>query len=266
MELLQTRTDIGLVRENNEDVVLALSHPKNKAIKLLLAADGMGGREKGEIASTFIASSIQDWFLKKDSKTLNDTEKLENLLGKYIKTLNTKFIKKNGQDKMGTTLILAIVNKSHTLIANVGDSRAYIYQKKDLIQISEDASNVWSYYKHGKVRKDDLRYFASNSIVTSCIGIYPELCRISFTKLENDYDMIFLLTDGVTDNITDKKIKRLIHKVSPKYLLSSLIYEAVYVDQHLHIPRYLKKKYTENYVVPFPGRDNASGCIYIPEK
>lgn len=266
MELLQTRTDIGLVRENNEDVVIALSHPKNKTIKLLLAADGMGGREKGEIASNFVATSIEDWFIKKDSKTLNDTEKLEKLLGRYIKSLNTKFMKQYGQDKMGTTLIMAIVNKKHTLIVNVGDSRAYTYEKKDLKQVSEDASNVWNYYKYGKVKKDDLRYFASNSIVTSCIGIYKELCNITFTKLENNYDILFLFTDGVTDNIPDKKIKRIIRKVSPKYLLSSLIYEAVYVDQHLHIPRYLKKKYTENYVVPFPGRDNASGCIYIPEK
>lgn len=266
MELLQSRTDIGLVRENNEDVVLTLSHPKNKSIKLLLVADGMGGRIKGEEASQYVAGTVKNWFLKKDIKILSDTEKTRKLLEKYIKTINTQFIKKNGPDKMGTTLTFAIINKKNTLVGNVGDSRCYVYQNKELIQVTEDASNVWFYYQSGKVKKDDLRYFASNSIVTSCIGIYKELCNVTFHIIENDYDLIFLLTDGVTDNITDKKIKKIIRTVEPKYLLSSLIYEAVYVDQHLHIPSYLKKKYTENYVIPFPGRDNASGCIYIKEK
>ena len=45
MEILETKTDIGLIREQNEDTVLAICHPRNKNIKLLIAADGMGGRQ-----------------------------------------------------------------------------------------------------------------------------------------------------------------------------------------------------------------------------
>ena len=77
--------------------------------------------------------------------------------------------------------------------------------------------------------------------------------------------MIFLLTDGVTDNITDKKIKSLIRKTPKKELLTKIVEEAVYKDQHFRVPYSLKRKYTANYVIPFPGRDNASGSIYIKE-
>ncbi len=263
MEILETKTDIGLIRNQNEDAVVAIRHPKNKHIKLLLAADGMGGREKGEVASNYIANSIQKWFIKKDSKTFNNLEITEELLKKYIRKLNNDLLKKYGEDKLGTTLILAVINPKNTLILNVGDSRGYIYKKRRLIQVNEDDSDVWMYYKYGGVKKDHLRFFSNNSVVSACIGICKELCKITSVVIDSDYDMIFLLTDGVTDNITDRKILKLIHKTPRKDLLESLIHEAVYVDQHFHIPRALTRKYTANYVVPFPGRDNASGSIYI---
>lgn len=265
MELLDTKTDIGLIRENNEDSVLSIKHPKNKNIKLLIVADGMGGRDCGEIASNYIVDSLNKWFINKDIKVLNDTEKAEDLLKKYIKKLNGNLIKKYGEDKLGTTLTLALINKKNTLVLNTGDSRAYIYKNRKLIQVTEDDSDVWMYYKYGGVKKDHLRYFSNNNVISACIGICPELCTVSSTIIENDYDMIFLLTDGVTDLITDSKIKKLIGKTKKKSLLDAIINEAVNVDQHLHIPLTLKRKYTANYIVPFKGRDNASGAIYIKE-
>lgn len=263
MEILETKTDIGLVREKNEDAVLALRHPRNKNIKLLIAADGMGGRNHGEIAANYVVNSLNRWFYNKDIRTLNNTEKVEELLRKYIKSINTNLIKKYGEDNLGTTLTLALINKKNTLILNIGDTRAYIYKNKKLIQVTEDDSDVWDYYKYGKVKKDHLRFFANNSIITACIGICHELCTITSTIIENDYDIILLLTDGVTDNITDTKIKKLINWTSKEQLLKKIINEAVNVDQKLHIPLSLKRKYTSNYVIPFRGRDNASGVIYI---
>ena len=263
MEILETKTDIGLIRKQNEDAAITIAHPKNNKIKLLLVADGMGGRPHGEFASNYVATSIENWFLKKDIKVLNDTELTEKLLRRYIKTLNTNLMKKYGEDSLGTTLTLAIVNNNNTLILNVGDSRAYTYQRKQLKQITEDDSDVWMYYKYGDVRKDDLRYFSNNSIINACIGICKELCTISTYIIKNNYDILLLLTDGVTDMITDAKIKKLIQKSKKELLLSKIINEAVNVDQKLKVPIRLKRKYLVNYIVPFKGRDNATGAIYI---
>lgn len=263
MERLETKTDVGLVRDQNEDAVLAIRHPKNRKVKLLIVADGMGGRDKGEVASNYVVDSLKKWFSKKDIRTINKTEKIESLLTRYIKTMNHNLIKKYGEDKLGTTLTVALINRKNTIVFNVGDSRCYIYKKRKLIQVTEDDSDVWMYYKYGGVKKDHLRYFSNNSIVSACVGICKELCKVTTTMIDNDYDMIFLLTDGVTDNITDKKIKKLIRRTPKEYLLSNIINEAVYVDQHLRIPFFLKRRYTANYVIPFPGRDNASGAIYI---
>lgn len=263
MEILDTKTDIGRIRERNEDAVLSIRHPKNKNIKLLIVADGMGGKEHGEIAANYVIMYLHKWFLNKDIKVLNDNEKIITLLTRYINTLNKNLIKKYGIDKLGTTLTLALVNNNNTIVFNVGDSRCYIYKDKKLIQITEDDSDVWMYHKYGGVKKDYLRYFSNNNIITACIGICEELCNVKTTIIDNDYEMIFLLTDGVTDIITDTKIKELIRKNNKENILPSIINEAVNVDQHLKVPITLKRKFTANYVVPFKGRDNASGAIYI---
>ena len=265
MELLETRTDIGIIRERNEDVTLSTRHPRNKNIKLLIVADGMGGREHGDIAANYIVTSLDRWFHNKDIKTLNNTEKAKELLTKYIKTLNTNLMRKYGKDTLGTTLTLALINQKNTLVLNTGDSRAYIYKNKKLIQVTEDDSDVWMYYKYGGVKKDHLRFFSNNNIITACIGICDELCTIASTVIDNEYDMIILLTDGVTDNITDRKIKKLIEKSTKKDILKNIVEEASSIDQHFHVPMTLKRKYMANFVVPFPGRDNASGSIYIKE-
>ena len=142
MEILETKTDIGLIRSQNEDTVVAIKHPRNKNIKLLLAADGMGGREFGEIASSYIAKSLTRWFYNKDIRTLNNTKRVEQLLKTYIKKLNTNLIKKYGEDTLGTTLTLVIINKKDTLIINIGDSRTYIYKKKKILQITDEDNKV----------------------------------------------------------------------------------------------------------------------------
>ena len=266
MEILQTQTHIGLKKKKNEDVVSSVKHPRNKNIKLLIAADGMGGRELGDVAANYVTSSLNRWFYNKDVKTLNDTEKVEQLLKKYIKSLNTNLLKKYGEDKLGTTLTLALINKKKTLVLNTGDSRTYIYRKNKLIQVTEDDSDVWMYHKYGGVKKDHLRFFSNNNIISACIGICNELCTINSYIIENDYQMLLLFTDGVTDNITDKKIKKVIRTSKKEDILSRIIEEAVYIDQHLHVPFYLRHKYLANYIVPYCGRDNASGVIYIKDE
>ena len=116
MKIVQNKTDIGLVRKNNEDVALSLVHPKDKKLILLLVVDGMGGKEYGEIAANYVATSLSKWFSNKDIKTLNDIEKTEDLLKRYIKVLNTNLIRSYGEDILGTTLSLVLITKKKTLI------------------------------------------------------------------------------------------------------------------------------------------------------
>lgn len=263
MGIIQSETNIGLIRKKNEDVALSLKHPKDDKIALIMVADGMGGKEHGEIAADFVAQKIKKWFTSREVSTLNNLDKADDQLRELIVKANGELISKYGENVLGTTLSLALINKEKTLIVNIGDSRIYVYRKKKLIQVTEDDSDVWYYYKYGAVKKDDLRYFYHNNIITACIGIGEKYCNITSNVLDNDYDIIMCLTDGVTDLILDRKIRRLIETSSPKSILSSIINEAVNKDQHLRVPLRLKRKKFSKYILPFHGRDNASGAIYI---
>jgi protein phosphatase len=265
MEVLQTKTDIGLIRSNNEDASLTLKHPKDENIKLLVVADGMGGKAYGEIASNYTVDTINKWFIKKKVIDLNNTELIKLELNKLILNINKNLIKKYGVNTLGTTLTMSLINENETIILNVGDSRAYIYKRRRLIQVTEDSSDVWLYYKYNYVRKDDLRYFVNNNIINSCIGLSKSLCNIDTYIIPNNYDMLLLFTDGVTDLITDKKILKLIRTKDKEELLESIINEAVYVDQKLKVPETLKRKKLSKYITPINGRDNATGAIYIKD-
>lgn len=263
MKIIQTETNIGLVRKKNEDVSLAITHPKDDKIHLLLVADGMGGKEHGDVASSYTARTIEKWFLSRSPKTLTNLEKVEDILYDLVDKISTDIIKRLGKEISGTTLSLALITPSGTVTLNVGDSRIYLYKKKKLIQITEDDSDVWYFYKYGFVSKDDLRFFFNNNIITACIGLSDDICDIKTQIIDNDYDMILLFSDGVTDLITDKKIKKIIDSTDKKKILSKIINEAVYVDQNFHIPLRLRRKKLSKYIIPFHGRDNASGSIYI---
>lgn len=263
MEILETKTDVGLIREKNEDAAIVERHPENPNIKLLLVADGMGGKNNGQLAANYVAYSIQKWFLNKEVEILLDPEKTSQLLKRYIKVLNTNLLKKYGRDNLGTTLTLAIVGPRKTLILNAGDSRAYVVKKKELLQVTEDDSEVWMYFKYGGVKKDDLRYFPTNNVITACVGICNELCNLSEKIISNRYEMLLLVTDGITDMITDKKIKSITRKIKKENILQTIVNEAVAKDQNLKVPKYLRRRYKYRFIVPFKGRDNATGAIYI---
>jgi len=266
MEILDKISEVGPIRKNNEDAVNYVNHPKNNKIKLFIVADGMGGKDYGEVASSYTVDEISKWFIKKDLDIINDNDRCVSLIKRLIKRINKKLILEYGENVLGTTLTLAIKNKKNTIVINVGDSRCYTYKDDVLKQITEDDSDVWFYYKYGNINKEDLRYFSTSNFINACIGLSDELCKISKYIISNDYDLLLLLTDGVTDLVTDKKIKTIIKKEENSNILKRIIHEALYVDQHLFIPFRLKKKYLASYTVPYVGRDNASGVIYIKKK
>lgn len=262
--ILQGKTDIGLYRKNNEDYYYVGTHPDSDKVKLLILADGMGGKENGEIASYTIVNSIYNYFIMNDVSLFSDYELLKKKLSKFIGYVNETILKLYGENTLGTTICMAIVNEEKTFVLNIGDSRCYIYKDK-LIQISEDDSEVYSYYKDGFVSKDDLKYFSISNIITRCVGLNNDLCKCSYYVIDNDYKLLLLLTDGVTDLLSDDKISDIIKNTDNNNILDTIIREAVYIDQKLVIPEYLKEKYKEYLYVPMHGKDNATGCIYIRE-
>lgn len=199
-----------------------------------------------------------------DKDKFRDVLSITDSLKDEIIGINNALISKYGENVLGTTLTLALITYEKTIILNIGDSRAYIYKDNNLVQLTDDDSVVWSYYKFKEIKKEELRYLANSNVINNCIGLNTSLCNPKITIIDNNiYDMLLLLTDGITDLLTDDKIKFLINNTNKDKLLDRLIKEAVYVDQDLYIPNKLRFKYLNNVYLPTHGEDNASAALLI---
>lgn len=261
--LLQKETHIGLLRSNQEDALLSLVHPEDDNIKLLGVADGMGGKQYGDMAANFVLEKFGYWFLEKTKDMFYDVMKLKCEMLDLIMECNHKLLSDYGKNQVGTTLSLVLVLLDQTIILHLGDSRVYFYKNENLLQVTEDDSDVWLYYKYQHIDKEWLRYFSTSNIIHNCVGVSLETCRPHIYIYPNvAYETLLVMTDGITDLITDSKIQRIFREEKTKNIAKRLVHEAVFVNQNLFIPGELKKLKLDNYTVPVQGRDNASVVLF----
>lgn len=259
--VLDSLSNAGLVRDNNEDRVTTVVHPQNNNLKLLAVADGVGGYENGEMASNFAIMTLQKWFTNLNEDLINNSKYIQKSIAQIIKFINNYlYIVKSCRNGCGTTLTCAIVNNHDTIIANIGDSRAYIVKNNEIKQITRDDSLVWYYYEAGDLSKEQLRFHKKSSLITKYVGpdfnIDPEIFKIS----NHSYDGLLLFTDGVTDCLSDSKIEKIVTKSKKDNLVHALINEAVYGKPPKRIPK------GDEFCVPINGKDNASVAVYLKEK
>ena len=259
--VMYTLTDKGRVRSKNEDSVIAISHPEDESIKLLAVADGMGGYSNGEYASSYTIERLKEWFNNRKAFEFNNLNYLNTNLQELIQDINISLHKESRKRlrEMGTTLTCAIVTNNKTLVLNIGDSRCYLIKDTNLKQITDDDSTVYEQYEAGRLTKDDLRFHPRNNIVTQGLGISNVSPRTKI--IDNDsYDKLLLFTDGVTDCLSDDKIKLIANTSKKEEILEKIIDEAVNVEQA--IPKDLSIPYNFR-TQPTPGKDNATGAILI---
>jgi protein phosphatase len=202
------KTDVGLIRNNNEDVFREL--PKEKFFVL---ADGMGGHNAGEVAASraveYMCSGIQNFFLnKKDSLELED---IETQIESVIENTNL-WVHHLGASNptlygMGTTLCSILFFKEFIIYSHVGDSRIYRFRKNSLSLLTNDhtvlAKNQATPENRNGVSLQ--RKVLAKAIGTS-IFVSPE---IKSEKVEVG-DIYLLSSDGLHDLVSDTTIESLL--------------------------------------------------------
>lgn len=257
-DTLTSMSNPGLIRDNNEDSAIVIKHPINNNIKLLAVADGIGGNLKGEYASKFVIEKLSNWFNNENINIFDSYYKLSKKIYSTIVSINNElYIHEYNKSKCGTTLTCAIVTEQETIIANIGDSRAYILNNNEIKQVTKDDSLVWKYFEEGILTKDELRFHINSSLITKCIGhefnVKPTISRLN----NNSYTSLLLLTDGITDCLSDAKIKFIVSKNNGENIAKELINESVYKKQNDKIPEGIEFKKVRN------GKDNATVALYV---
>lgn len=203
--IFYSQTDIGKVRIENEDQALALVNSSGNVI--LGVFDGMGGQNKGDYASRMAKRVVEDEFKKR--KAFSNVYQARYWLAHTIKKANNAIYSeafKNPLYKdMGTTLVVALLIGEDILIANIGDSRAYLVRYGSLKQLTEDQTYVDYLYRTGKIKKEEMKTRSDRHVLMNALGVFPSI-SFDITTVGNVGCPILLCSDGLYNNASEEEI------------------------------------------------------------
>jgi len=188
-------TDTGRRRRHNEDAYVC--EPP-----LFAVADGMGGAQAGELASSLAADAL------KDSQEPGGSG--EERVDELIQQANRRVYERQSQDAaasgMGTTMTVALVEDGRVAIGHVGDSRAYLIRSGRLEQLTEDHSLVAELVRSGKLSPEEAEGHPQRSVITRALGTDPDVDVDTFSVETKPGDLFLLCSDGLTSMVDDETI------------------------------------------------------------
>jgi protein phosphatase len=192
-------TDIGLVREGNEDSYLT-EEP------LFAVADGMGGHRGGEVASQLAVETLEKLF-KQGAGDLPD----------QVQEANRVVFERSVVDEkvagMGTTLTAALVEGDRVRVAHVGDSRAYLLRDGNLRLLTEDHTLVHRMVTEGEISQEEAETHPQRSVLTRALGVETVVDVDDDTVQVRPGDRLLLCTDGLTSMVSEQAIEEVLRAV-----------------------------------------------------
>ena len=202
-------TDVGKVREVNQDCVFSSTGPVGCLPNLFIVADGMGGHKAGDIASRLTVDSVVDKLSKVNSKDYISV--ITDTIIKVNKEVIDKAAESQDYAGMGTTLVVATVFDNILKVANVGDSRLYVVGE-DIIQITRDHSLGEEMVTNGQLDRADARVDKRKNIITRAIGGESKVEAEMFSVELKPEDKILMCSDGLSNMVDDTEILEIINR------------------------------------------------------
>lgn len=221
------KTDIGKARQMNQDFYCISQI--NEEMYLCILADGMGGYNGGEIASSLATNSAKEYIEENFDKIEHTEKEVMNLIKLSIEYANKAVLEKSKEnaelEQMGTTLEICIIYKGKAYIGHIGDSRIYRIRKNIIRRITTDHSYVEKLVKDGTITREEAFYHPKKNMLMKALGcnetIEPDIMVKEF--LEND--IMLMCSDGLTNMLTEEAIYNIVQE-EPKTACEKLVKKA----------------------------------------
>lgn len=216
-----TISNIGKVRSENQDYYGNLELDK---YSFFIVADGMGGYNGGELASKLAAKYYIEYI---KNSNIEDFSSIIDLQEEALQSANDKIysLSKSYEQyaNMGTTAVCVCVDydKKSYHITHIGDSRAYIYSENKLQLITRDHSLVNDLIDSGSITEDEAKNFANKSTITRAVGVASKIKPESRSLDMRESDILLMVTDGLTNELSDTEIEAIIANNSTADKISS---------------------------------------------
>lgn len=206
------KTDIGLVRETNQDAFSFGSFDDGNCWAVV--CDGMGGVSGGQVASEICVEKVSE-AIKRSYRSNMTLSSAKNLLTTAINAANSAVFKQAQENLelkgMGTTVVALIVLGKIAVVAHVGDSRAYILNN-EIKQVTKDNSFVQLLIDTGKITEAEAKVHPDRNIITRAVGIEHVVdVDIDIIDINND-DKILICTDGLNGCVSDADILKIVNE------------------------------------------------------
>lgn len=197
-------------RLNNEDSIYPQPETVAANQRLFIVCDGVGGADKGEVASTMACESIQSYF-----STFLEGEPTKEFIHKAVQYAEARFddyVERNADARgMATTLTLAYIGQSGITLAHIGDSRIYHMRDGKILHQTEDHSYVNSLIKLGKITPAEAATHPQKNIILKAIlgKERPAEAEVTLLRDVQAGDALFMCTDGVLETLTNEMLASL---------------------------------------------------------
>ncbi|MCI9247368.1 MAG: Stp1/IreP family PP2C-type Ser/Thr phosphatase [Clostridia bacterium] len=207
-------SDIGKAREINQDYY-SIPKPEDN-LQLFILADGMGGYNGGEIASSLATTSAKSYIENNFDKIEHSKEAILELIKNAIEYANMVVFEKSKQEPnlegMGTTLDICFIYNNKVYVGHVGDSRIYRIRGEIIRKLTKDHSYVQQLVEDGKITREEAEHHPKKNMLLKALGctamVEPDLRA---RNIETG-DILLMCSDGLTNMVEEKEIYRVVRE------------------------------------------------------
>lgn len=205
-------------RDNNEDSFMIGNN-------FAVVADGMGGHSKGEVASAIAVESI-----RKQLETVPCISEKDVL--NAVKTANLSIYNKASENEfmrdMGTTIVMCTWNENNVIVANVGDSRCYMFSPDNVVQITTDHSYVQSLVDSGEISATEAEHRSDKNIILRAAGCEATIETDTFEFSVQPGYRVLLCSDGLSGFLTVDEMKKIVFDSDNPETISQVLVNKAY--------------------------------------
>ncbi len=225
-------TDIGRKRAVNEDTLVSVvpQDPQTMREKgaLFVVADGMGGHDKGEVASDMAVTVIREtYYQQQESDTLEALRQAVAQANRAICQRNEElFAGEQAPKRMGTTCVAAVIQGDRVYVANAGDSLAYIVRNNEVKQIAQNHSWEATQVREGKMTLEEAKAQGKSNLIYRSLGGTLDLEVYAASEQVQDGDILILCTDGLHNLVSEDEMRSIVQQYGPEESAAHLVARA----------------------------------------
>lgn len=215
-------TDKGKKREGNQDSFLI-----DDRLGVFIVADGVGGHTGGEVASALAVETVREVIAHPKAGQFKPKEVVYQAYEEASHRIFDRAAHEIRLNGMGTTMVMGYYRDTKLYIANVGDSRCYLFRKPYLWQMTEDHSLINEQIRLGMMSEEQARKQLGKNVITRSVGFERDVFPDILEREVSAGDTFLFCSDGLSGMVTDSDMTTILNSTSPEKLTQALVEKAL---------------------------------------